>query len=84
MKEIQYDSISTFPFFCVPGAGDSVVNFHEPASAMGDEQTVHGLQPRGTDGVLVPYCSVASVTVLNQPYVQTLAKWWWEYKDVVN
>ncbi|MGM9516973.1 alpha/beta fold hydrolase [Roseateles sp. DB2] len=46
------------PLFCVPGAGDSVMGLRDWAAALGAEWPVYGLQPRGTDGVLLPHTTV--------------------------
>jgi len=46
------------PIFCVPGAGDHVVQFVDFVTAVGDAWPVHGLQYRGVDDELVPHTSV--------------------------
>jgi thioesterase domain-containing protein len=46
------------PVFCVPGAGDHVVQFVDFVSALGDGWPVHGLQYRGVDDARVPHTSV--------------------------
>ncbi|WP_256082091.1 alpha/beta fold hydrolase, partial [Massilia sp. YIM B04103] len=46
------------PVFCIPGAGANVGSFVALAAALGKETPVYGLQPRGLDGVAVPYASV--------------------------
>ncbi|WKB55701.1 non-ribosomal peptide synthetase [Eleftheria terrae] len=46
------------PLFCIPGAGDNVAGFAFLAGALGDAWPVHGLQPRGLDGLLVPHATV--------------------------
>jgi amino acid adenylation domain-containing protein len=55
---IQAGKPRNAPIFCVPGAGDSVVGFFDLALALGDAWPLHGLQPRGSDGVLVPHSTV--------------------------
>jgi thioesterase domain-containing protein len=44
--------------FCVPGAGDSVSTFIGLSSALGDAWSVHGLEYRGLDNLLVPHSTV--------------------------
>lgn len=46
------------PLFCIPGAGDSITGFTSLAGALGPQWAVHGLQPRGVDGAMVPHASV--------------------------
>ncbi|MEO3715881.1 alpha/beta fold hydrolase [Roseateles flavus] len=46
------------PLFCIPGAGDSITGFAALAGALGPDWSVHGLQPRGVDGLMVPHASV--------------------------
>lgn len=46
--------------FCVPGAGASVTAFTGLAQALGREVPLHGLQPRGMCGTMVPHTDVAS------------------------
>jgi len=55
---IQGGGASHAPVFCIPGAGDSVTGFVGLADALGPAWPMHGLQPRGLDGSLVPYSSV--------------------------
>jgi thioesterase domain-containing protein len=44
--------------FCVPGAGASVTAFSELGQSLDPSWRVHGLQPRGLDGGLVPHSTV--------------------------
>lgn len=60
---IQTGRTGGAPLFCVPGAGDSVVGFAALAAALGDSYSLHGLQPRGTDGELVPHATVHSAAM---------------------
>jgi arthrofactin-type cyclic lipopeptide synthetase C len=55
---IQTGRRGSDPIFCVPGAGGSVTSFFDLADAVGDGWPLHGLQPRGSDGVLVPHSTV--------------------------
>ena len=55
---IQSGSPRTAPLFCIPGAGDSVTGFTGLATALGAQWPVHGLQPRGVEGVLAPHATV--------------------------
>jgi thioesterase domain-containing protein len=55
---IQTGDHGNTPIFCVPGAGDSVTSFFDLADAVGHQWPLHGLQPRGSDGVLVPHSTV--------------------------
>uniref|UniRef100_UPI00182BF52D thioesterase domain-containing protein n=1 Tax=Ramlibacter sp. TaxID=1917967 RepID=UPI00182BF52D len=57
--------------FCVPGAGDSVVGFAPLAAVLGDDFSLYGLQPRGTDGELVPHSSVRAAAT---HYVQAVQR----------
>ena len=43
---------------CVPGAGDSVIGFIPMGEALGARFPLHGLQPRGIDGLLAPHSTV--------------------------
>jgi thioesterase domain-containing protein len=51
------------PIFCVPGAGNSVTDFTAWAQAVGQEWPVHGLQPRGVSGDLVPHSTVQAAAL---------------------
>jgi thioesterase domain-containing protein len=46
------------PLFCIPGAGDSVTGFASLAAALGRTWPVHGLQPRGMEGQMIPHATV--------------------------
>ena len=46
------------PIVCVPGAGDSITGFMQLGMALGTEQALIGMQPRGVDGCQLPYGSV--------------------------
>lgn len=48
------------PLFCVPGAGASVTAFAALTSELDPAIPVHGLQPRGLCGTLVPHVDVPS------------------------
>jgi thioesterase domain-containing protein len=55
---LQPGNCSQTPIFCVPGAGDNVTGFVWLAGALGQDWPVHGLQPRGVEGDLVPHSTV--------------------------
>jgi amino acid adenylation domain-containing protein len=57
------------PLFCIPGAGASVTCFVEMVSSLDAPWPVHGLQPRGLDGLLVPHSTVQAAA---QCYLQVL------------
>jgi syringomycin synthetase protein SyrE len=57
---IQGGRRGTCPVFCVPGAGAGIADFVSLSSALGEDCPVHGFQPRGMDGVALPYSSVES------------------------
>jgi thioesterase domain-containing protein len=46
------------PIVCVPGAGDSITAFVDFSIALGTNQALIGMQPRGVDGCSLPYGSV--------------------------
>jgi arthrofactin-type cyclic lipopeptide synthetase C len=58
LMTIQSGAVDEQSLFCMPGAGDNVINFLPFADALGAAWTVHGLQPRGVDGELAPYTDV--------------------------
>jgi thioesterase domain-containing protein len=58
LMTIQSGALDELALFCMPGAGDNVINFLPFADALGPVWTVHGLQPRGVDGELAPYTNV--------------------------
>lgn len=66
---IQSGSRGAEPLFCIPGAGDSVTGFTGLASALGGQWPVHGLQPRGVEGVMVPHASVQAAA---QSYLRAI------------
>ena len=48
------------PVFCIPGAGATIMTFTHMTAALGAQWTIHGLQPRGFDGVQMPHFTVPS------------------------
>jgi thioesterase domain-containing protein len=48
------------PVFCVPGAAASVTAFNDLAAALGPEWPIHGLQPRGLDGLGIPHSTASA------------------------
>lgn len=48
------------PLFCVPGAGASIAAFASLSMALDPGIPLHGLQPRGLCGVMVPHVDVPS------------------------
>ncbi|MGN7964294.1 alpha/beta fold hydrolase, partial [Brucella sp. 22210] len=58
------------PIICFPGAGDNVTGFVALTHALGSGWTIHGMQPRGLDGILVPHSTVEAAA---EAYVQTIA-----------
>ncbi|TFW29135.1 non-ribosomal peptide synthetase [Duganella callida] len=57
---IQNGRPQVAPLFCVPGAGASVTAFAALAQAVDGALPIHGLQPRGLCGTLVPHIDVPS------------------------
>jgi thioesterase domain-containing protein len=57
------------PVFCVPGAGASVTVFTHLAQALGPDLPLHGLQPRGLCGSMMPYLDVPSAA---RAYVEAI------------
>ncbi|HEX8361296.1 MAG TPA: alpha/beta fold hydrolase, partial [Longimicrobium sp.] len=55
---LQFGRAGTAPLFCVPGAGASVVSFAALSGCVDPAWPVHGLQPRGLDGEMVPHSTV--------------------------
>lgn len=49
------------PLFCIPGAGDNVVNFLAFGGALSPARPVYGLQPRGMDYTDEPHATVEAV-----------------------
>jgi thioesterase domain-containing protein len=66
---IQGGRAGAVPVFCVPGAGASVTVFTHLAQALGPNVPLHGLQPRGLCGTLMPYLDVPSAA---RAYVETI------------
>jgi thioesterase domain-containing protein len=66
---IQGGSANHAPVFCVPGAGDSVTSFFGLADAFGPAWPMHGLQPRGLCGGLVPHSGVEAAA---EAYLQAI------------
>jgi thioesterase domain-containing protein len=58
---LQAGSPEHLPFFCVHGAGGSVLNFRDLARAMGESQPFYGLQARGLDGMTPPHDTVEAM-----------------------
>jgi thioesterase domain-containing protein len=61
---LQPGNRSQTPIFCVPGAGDNVTGFIWLAGAVGLDWPVHGLQPRGVEGDLVPHSTVEAAAAV--------------------
>jgi thioesterase domain-containing protein len=59
------------PLFCVPGAGASISGFNDLVSHLDASWPVHGLQPRGMDGDMVPYSSVQTAA---EAYLREVAR----------
>ncbi|MBV8466230.1 MAG: amino acid adenylation domain-containing protein, partial [Burkholderiales bacterium] len=57
---IQSGRAGVAPLFCVPGAGASVASFAALTMSLHGSIPVHGLQPRGLCGTMVPHGDVAS------------------------
>lgn len=57
---LQFGTPRVTPLACIPGAGGNVVGFAALAGCLGGEWPVHGLQPRGVDGELLPHTSVSA------------------------
>lgn len=51
------------PFFCVPGAGGSVLYLHRLATHLGADRPFYGLQARGLDGLSEPQRSVEEMAM---------------------
>jgi arthrofactin-type cyclic lipopeptide synthetase C len=58
---LQYGNSRLFPVFCVPGAGANVSSFVDLAGCLANRH-VHGLQPRGLDGALLPHSTVEAAS----------------------
>jgi thioesterase domain-containing protein len=68
---IQTGQRSSTPLFCIPGAGDSVTGFTGLAGALGPAWPLHGLQPRGVEGLLIPHASVEAAA---ECYLRAIAE----------
>ncbi|WP_437766162.1 amino acid adenylation domain-containing protein [Sorangium sp. So ce281] len=53
------------PLFCVPGAAMDVISLHPLSQALGPDQPLYGLQPRGLDGALEPHRTVEEIAACN-------------------
>lgn len=60
------------PVFCVPGAGDHVVQFVDLVTELGDAWPVHGLQYRGVDDGLVPHASVEAAAAVYAKAIESV------------
>jgi thioesterase domain-containing protein len=69
---LQVGKRGNTPVFCVPGAGDNVIGFIKLASAMGSEFSIHGLQPRGVEGALVPHSTVEAAATAYLKAIDTI------------
>jgi thioesterase domain-containing protein len=58
---LQSCSRKSAPIICIPGAGDNIAAFMDISFALGNDCCIYGLQPRGVDGQLTPYCSVRAI-----------------------
>ncbi|AOJ09681.1 thioester reductase [Burkholderia mayonis] len=70
---IQRGTSGRAPVVLIPGAGDNVATFVPFASAVEPGWPIHGLQPRGLDGVLAPHASVEAAARAYLPVVERLA-----------
>ena len=61
---IKSGPLSSPALYCVPGAGDSVSAFIGLSSALGDAWSVHGLEYRGLDHMLVPHSTVEAAATM--------------------
>lgn len=59
---VQIGRRSQVPILCIPGAGSSITTFTSWADAIGETWPMHGLQPRGVEGVLLPHTTVQAAT----------------------
>jgi thioesterase domain-containing protein len=60
------------PLFCVPGAGASATCFVDLTSCRDVGWAIHGLQPQGMDGLLVPHSTVQAAAETYLHAVQEL------------
>ncbi|WP_232436641.1 alpha/beta fold hydrolase [Burkholderia ubonensis] len=70
---IQRGAPGRRPVVLIPGAGDNVATFLPFTIAVEPGWPMHGLQPRGLDGVLAPYASVDAAATAYLPVVERLA-----------
>ncbi|KWK81041.1 thioester reductase [Burkholderia ubonensis] len=70
---IQRGTPGRQPVVLIPGAGDNVATFLPFTIAAEPGWPMHGLQPRGLDGVLAPYVSVDAAATAYLPVVERLA-----------
>lgn len=61
------------PLFCVPGAGNSVTGLRDWGAALGAHWPVYGLQPRGTDAVLLPHTTVEAAAAMYLRAIESVA-----------
>jgi thioesterase domain-containing protein len=59
---VQIGRRSQVPILCIPGAGSSITTFTSWADALGESWPMHGLQPRGVEGLLLPHSTVQAAT----------------------
>src|SRR5690349_8644533 len=57
------------PFFCVPGAGGTVLYLNELAHHLGQDQPFYAFQAQGLDGRSAPYTSVPQIA---DHYIQAM------------
>jgi thioesterase domain-containing protein/acyl carrier protein len=60
------------PFFCVPGAGGTVVYLYQFARSMGEHVPFYGLQAKGLDGKTLPDVSVEEMAERYIKAIQTV------------
>jgi amino acid adenylation domain-containing protein len=58
LHRLQVGRRTRVPLICVPGAGANVAGFHALVSSLDPTLPVHGLQPRGVDGLDLPHTGV--------------------------
>ena len=59
------------PFFCIHGAGGTVLMYRELSQHLGDEQPFYGLQSQGLDGISPPLHKVEEMAAI---YVREIRK----------
>ena len=60
------------PFFCIHGAGGSVLIYRELALHLGDDQPVYGLQAQGLDGASPPLTKIEDMAALYVKHIRKL------------